>query len=137
MVTVPALRVVAVGAIGTVAAIRAVGAVASVLTVTTVAAVTTVLAVATVAVVVAVLLLRHVDTVDDDGHVRQLLVGTQSVDQLEAGLRGEVGTAHIYGDVAHTTDLQGIGNQSYRGSIDDDIVVFVAQDLEDLIQRLT
>ena len=46
-------------------------------------AVFAVLAVLAITVIVAVLLLRHVDAVDSDRHLRQLIVCTQTVDEVE------------------------------------------------------
>ena len=121
-VTVVRLGVLAVAAIVAIIAVIAVVAIAAI-------AVAAVLAVTAVAVVVAVLALRHVDTVEHDAGVRQLLLLRQRVEHADGGLRRVVGTGDIDREVGGTANLQGVGDEADRGRIEDDVVVALLQDI--------
>ena len=130
LVAVVAVGVIAVGGIVAIRAVR------TILAVSAIAAVASVVAILAVAVIVAILLLRHVDAVDDDAHLRQLALVAQAVDHVEALLRRVVGAANVDGGVGDAANLQRIGHQTHRGGVDDDVVVVLAQLHEDLVEAL-
>ena len=100
-------------------------------------AIAAVFAVAAVAVVIAVLALRHVDTVEDDAGVGHLLLLGQGVEEAEGGLRGVVGTADVDGEVGLLAYLDGIGDQTDGGGVEDDIVVVGTEHLDNLLEVVT
>ena len=125
----------AIVAVDTVSAIAAIAIVALAIAVLAIATITSVAAVLAIAIVIAILLLRHVDAVEDDGHLRQFLLGIERIDEVEALLRRVVGTAHVDGCVGNTANLQSISHQANRSRVDEHIVVVLTQMLEDDLQR--
>ena len=80
------------------------------------------------------LLLREVNAVEHEAHVRQFLLCAQSVDHAEACLWSIVGTAHIYTEVSQTTELQTIIYQTHRSCIEDYVVVMFFQLVDDVVK---
>ena len=122
LIAVVRLGVLAVAAIVAVVAIIAVVAIAAI-------AVTAVLAVAAVAIIIAVLALRHVDTVEHDAGVGQLLLLRQRIEHAQGGFRRVVGTGDIDRQVGGTANLKRIGDEADRGGVEDDVVVTLLQDI--------
>ena len=83
------------------------------------------------------LLLGEIHTIQYQAHVRQLLLGIQSVDHAETCLCGIVCTTNIDTEVCQSAELQAIVNQSYRCCIKHDVVVMVLQFLDDGIEAWT
>ena len=100
-------------------------------------AITTVLTIATIAIVIAVLTTRHVDTVEHHTWIWHLLFLGQSIQQTEGRLRCVVGTTYIDSDVSLLTNREGVGNESYRGCIEDDIVVTLTKHVDNLLEVVT
>ena len=131
-----------IAAILSVAAVTAIVAIAiAAVTVTAIAvtpvAIAAVLAIAAVAVVIAVLAARHVNTIEHHAGVGKFVILSQSVDETEGRPWGIVSTADDYRHIGMTGNLQGVGHQSYRSSIEDYVVIVLAQQGDDLPKRLT
>ena len=99
-----ALGIVTVVAIVAIITIRTI-AVTSIASIAVSISIASVLAVLTIAIVVAVLLLRHVDTIEDDAGIGQLAFAAEAVDNTHVGLRCVVGTTYIAASVGNLRDL--------------------------------
>ena len=80
------------------------------------------------------LLLGHVDTIDDDGYVRKFLLFCQAVDESEAFFGRVIGTAHVNCGVSHTSYLQRVGDETNRSSVDENVIIFLFQLVDDDVE---
>ena len=100
-------------------------------------AIAAVVSVLAVAIVVAILFLRHVDTVQDDAGVGNLSFVSQRVQHPDVRLRCVVGTYHIAADVGILDDLQRVGDEADGCGVENHVVVFLFQDVDDVAQILS
>lgn len=93
-----------------------------------------ILAIFPIAVVIPILALVHVDAVDDDAQVGDVLVALDVVDEVELVLTGVVCTTDVDAEVCGAGDKLSVRNHADGCTVKDDIVKVLPQDADGGIQ---
>ena len=95
--------------------------------------ISTILAITAIAIVIAIFSLRHINTIENNSHVRELLLVCKCINQVEALLWSIVCTTHIDRGICNARNLKSICNKTDWSGINHDIIISLLQEINDNI----